>query len=242
MKKALFLLIVMLLFAIFVSSVFAELIDGPANFRYKPNGKLLFSLNDKIEIESTEPIEGDWCYCHLYVYVKKNSITPDDQSVDKNVELYNSNGEIIGKTFDLIGISDYQEIDNTFRGCIIEGYTHKNNIRWETAIERDFEKVINNCSSEVIGYSYLNEFVKNRFFNNYGGNNQGYETLECSDSRIILIFYESNLAAILYKRKMTFQKFKSYKIVGLYNVIKLNNKLGDLESYIKNIALVSTQR
>lgn len=253
-----FILMLVSLIGIFLSVVKAELVDGPANFRDKPNGKIIFSLNDNIDIQCEEEKNG-WCYSGIYVYVKKDSFIKEPihgytgkEIIGKNVIFYNNNGKAIGKTLDLIKVQrDIKKQDNECYSCLIVGYTYQNNIKWETSIERDLEIIINNCDKAIIDYSYLeNHMKKYGYWNDFqemnGFNAYQHPDVNMNDEspegRIILIFYQHNLAAILYKRQMIFNKFKLAKKMGSYNVIEINESLGDkFQNYLKFITTYSGQ-
>ena len=73
-----------------------ERINGPANIRDTVNGKLLFSLNDGVIIE-TSPAINKWV--KIGVYVKLTIKQMEDFKLEKNISLINENGKTF---FDIV--------------------------------------------------------------------------------------------------------------------------------------------
>jgi hypothetical protein len=129
--KKIAILIILLLFLLLSSISYAELIDGPANIREKPEGELLFSLNNDIRVH-VESYRENWYRISLQVWIKKADVINEKQ-IKKDSVLYDSTGVEIGKT--LNNVTPNQErklLYNNFLQrytCELSGYTFKNNVQ-----------------------------------------------------------------------------------------------------------------
>ena len=97
-KKGIFMkkfITVFLLSLLFSTNIFADLIDGPANIRETPNGKILFSLNNDVSVQC-EDIADNWCHISLMVWVKPEDVLNKKQ-IKKDAILYDSDNHEIGK-------------------------------------------------------------------------------------------------------------------------------------------------
>jgi hypothetical protein len=116
----------------------AEVIDGPANIRDVPNGRALFSLNDKVIVESEKSI-NEWFTIALPVYVEVNASFVDEEKtvLKKGVKLYNKEGLIIGVTLERVGASPFydESVVNQRIGVVLKGVTHGQNIRRDSILE-----------------------------------------------------------------------------------------------------------
>lgn len=122
-------LIILFFTSIFCTSIFADLIDGPANIRDFPNGKIIFSLNN-VNVQCKD--YKDWYYISLMVWLKKDDVIEEKQ-IKKGSILYDSNNNEIGKTLDSIVITAQENLlySNTLGkfSCTLSGYTFNNNIQ-----------------------------------------------------------------------------------------------------------------
>ena len=255
-KKEIFILLILVIFSAHCS---AELVDGPANIRSEPNGKIIFSINNDVDIDVGYKFVNDWVDVGVPVYVN----TKDLINFDENIEgtngatkikqgsiLYDYNGEKIGKAISEVNIeveSTYDKKTKKFY-AYLWGYTYRSNIKWGTAIERDFEKLIDNSNNLDMQYYVRN--VKGYYEWNKVKTEKGvFEGFIYSEAivtdpspgyRIALVFFNKELVAILHSRPIHFKKYQDKS--GYDNYIIINNKLGkDLDEYCKHIWMYSGQ-
>ncbi len=111
-------------------NVNAQLIDGPANIRGKPDGKLLFSINDNVPVDYRF-YQSDW-YLVTFTVVVPETCFLIENVIAKETKLYDSTGNEIGKALDNISVSKekttYHPENHTYT-CVLEGYTFKNNLK-----------------------------------------------------------------------------------------------------------------
>ena len=65
-----------IILSVFILSpiVNAQIIDGPANVREKPNGKLLFSINDNVPVDY-QFFQNDWYVVSFTVNVPETNLS-----------------------------------------------------------------------------------------------------------------------------------------------------------------------
>jgi len=88
--------LVSLIFLTLSFSALAEIIDGPANLRVAPQGKVAVTLNDSVEVY-VQKKEGDWFKIMFIAYVSRDDYRPET-FLKAGVELFNYRGESIGKS------------------------------------------------------------------------------------------------------------------------------------------------
>lgn len=134
--------LLLIVFAFISINSFAEKIDGPANVRDAANGKIIFELVDNAIIYAQEPI-NNWFKIQVMVKVDKSALT-EDFFVKPNSKLidYYHNNPLLGYSKDTIKPLDYFSYETGFV-VIIEGFTYKNNIRTESIVELDLNRILN---------------------------------------------------------------------------------------------------
>ena len=134
--------LLLLFFALISINSFAEKIDGPANIRDTANGKIIFELVDNAVVYAKEPI-NNWFKIQVMVKVDKSALT-EDYFVKPNSELidYYHNNPLLGYSKDTIKPLDYFSYETGFV-VIIEGFTYKSNIRPESIVELDLNRILN---------------------------------------------------------------------------------------------------
>lgn len=189
-----------------------ERINGPANIRDTVNGKLLFSLNDGVIIE-TSPAINKWV--KIGVYVKLTVKQMEDFKLEKNISLINENGKTIGKTINPVEISMIEgEIG------YLEAYTHQDNINMAFNPEAQLIKILalGNYQKET-----LEPFMKKFGFTEYQEDNKLkfkqyfiYESMVVDFSpldRITLLFDKKYVVGFFHTRNMVVKGFKTYALV-----------------------------
>jgi len=193
--------------------IIGERIDGPANVRNSINGKILFTLNDNVLVETT-PTKGKWLQIGLFV--KLTNKENKDFRILPNTDLISGDGRIIGKTVDTVDVWMGNE-----ESGLIGAYTHIDNIKKQTIPEIILAKKIeeNNISKKG-----LSKFIKDFEFQDYEQDEQPnlkqlfiYESIVEDPSprdRITLLFDNSEkMIGIVHSRPIITTKYKTYDLV-----------------------------
>ena len=200
-----------------------EQIDGPANIRSSPNGKLLFELFDTEPVETT-PIENDWLMVSAFVQLDSTEL--NSGIILPNKKLRNVDGKTIGNSFDTLELIFYDEA-----GGMIWGHTYKNNIRPNCTPEAQLNELIiaNKLSfdeqqeyREFFGYTPFN-------LNSVEGVSEYiiYQSTIVDPSprdRISLMYYDSKLIAFVHYRDFDFYNLQSGELIRGHKIVFLNNK------------------
>jgi hypothetical protein len=129
----------------------SERIDGPANIRDGNTGKVLFSLNDDVPVNTTDTSKGRY-YVGLFV-----DITPTQwhaQKIGKGSILY-ANGKVVGRA--LADLSLDMSSDGA-KAAVISGYTALQNIKAETEPEYILSRILS--AHDTVSYDTLLYFVR----------------------------------------------------------------------------------
>lgn len=189
-----------------------ERINGPANIRDTVNGKILFSLNDGVIIE-TSPAINKWV--KIGVFVKLTSKQMEVFKLEKNISLINEDGKTIGKTISQVEISMIEK-----EVGYLEAYTHQDNINMEFNPEEQLMKILamGNYKKKA-----LEPFMKKFGFTEYQEDNKLkfsqyfiYESTVVDLSpldRITLLFDNQNVVGYFHTRNMVVKGFKTYELV-----------------------------
>lgn len=189
-----------------------EKINGPANIRDTVNGKILFSLNDGVIIE-TSPAINKWV--KIGVFVKLTGKQIEAFKLEKNISLINEIGKTIGKTISQVEISMIEE-----EMGYIEAYTHQDNINMAFNPEVQLMKILamGNYQKKT-----LEPFMKKFGFTEYQEDNKLkftqyfiYESTVVDFSpldRITLMFDKQNVVGYFHTRNMVVKGFKTYELV-----------------------------
>ena len=220
--------IVFILFFTLVTDAYSEIIDGPANVREKPRGEIAFKLFDNVKVEAKEP-DGDWYRIGVWAKLPGEQFNAD--TLKRGTRLYNESGDQIGiVTKDLPLFSRYMDgPDNTL---LITGYTYKNNIRTDSIIENQLNKILkSNSNNFTIAkfINHLNKFKYNKlderlFIDKPIIMYMVYESelVDPSPTDRIRLFFENNeLIAIYHTRKISFSGYERFQIEGFGEVILL---------------------
>ena len=189
-----------------------ERIDGPANVRESANGKILFSLNDNVLVE-TEPMHNNWY--SIGVFVKLSDKEYENFQILPGANLLSYGNKVIGKAIDTVNV-----LFGDKESGLISGYTFKNNIKNESIPERKLEELIN---SNNLSFSSLEKYIKNFEFEKYTNRNLTniseyfiYESLMVDISprdRISLLFRKNELIGIVHSREIICKEFKTYELI-----------------------------
>lgn len=149
----LILLILMVLF--FTQSGFSQkYINGPANLRDQPNGKIMIQLEDAFQVFVMEQT-GDWFKIEFSCLVENTYLA--DSILPKGISLFNDQLKPIGKTLNQIELSQYTEPSEKdgFSRVDFDFYTYKTNLKDLTFEELKTHKdliVANSAQASVAIY------------------------------------------------------------------------------------------
>ena len=210
-----------------------EKISGPANIRDTVNGKILFSLNDGVIIE-TSPAINKWV--KIGVYVKLTSKQVEDFKLEKNILLINEDGKTIGKTINSVEISMIEK-----ELGYLEAYTHQDNINMAFNPEVQLMKILamGNYQKKA-----LEPFMKKFGFTEYLEDNKLkfsqyfiYESTLVDLSpldRITLLFDNQNVVGYFHTRNMVVKGFKTYELIRGHKLSILETlPIKDIKSLIQ---------
>ena len=206
----------------------AEVIDGPANFRVKPNGQVLLSLIDGTKVECM-PLENNWFEVSFTIRLTKSQY--DNQyEVKRGDKLYDGKGNLV--TIALADIPSALAISSTYGGAPsnpkvyemeIRGYVSQSNIK-ETSIPENALNAIINPNRSKLTYSKLRDFMVLNGYEKAGIIKKVYPKLndyvieESSvdggsvTDRIDLIFEGDELILIVHSRPLKIKDVKDYRI------------------------------
>jgi hypothetical protein len=225
----------MVLFAFVSLNAWAEMIDGPANIRDKPNGRTLFSLNDNVIVESSSPQHG-WFKIDLPVYVDEDKSFVDDEGMVLNdsVKLYDENGSQIGNTLSKVKAFPYydQSVVNGRRVVVLKGVTSKKNIRPKSILELRLAAVLDTSKTlsldkfhDVMTEFHFKEWMPHEKFTPY----ILFDDVTISPSpwpRAVLFFYDKKFVAVYHS-----------KPISSSHLILSEDIRGSTMSYVQNVKL-----
>lgn len=225
MKK---LIIGIILFLSIPNLTSAELIDGPANIREKPKGKVIFSLNDNVQVDCIGLAANGWCKISISAYIKSDSfledITKEKHTFDgkgntylpeiklkPGAKLYDSNKKIIGNVLSEGTVSGWyyppkDDPENYLLACDLFAYTYQDNIRPESTIESLLVDAILKAKNNPVSYPELRNYIENNNYRQWIQKGDFNSFLRSEDSeglfsrgiRLVMIFYNDVLVAVMY--------------------------------------------
>jgi len=198
-----------------------ELIDGPANIRDTVNGKILFSLNDSVQINTLIP-KNNWYQIGTTVQLTKEQA--ENEEIPSGVKLFDKNNKEIGITKNKIKpwvVDDY----NGLHLGILSGYTYKNNIRVKSLIESILTDSINKYKDYSL--KTFKGFIKKYKFKDmtYLQGFDCYYIFKNSVNdispgpRIFLIFQNDILEAIVSSRQMHIKNMRNINLARNYKAL-----------------------
>lgn len=221
-------LIVLLAFLIISCSsnndkIIGERIDGPANIRESENGKVLFTLNDNVLVECTEPTNG-W-----YVVGTEVELSKEEEKsfkIKKGTQLRDLDGNIIGESKNDINLGMTGEEDGKLTG-FIAGLTFKKNIKTTSIAENILGNIINQKGRQI-HKDDLMDFIKSFNFEMEDDGNAFFIYENSIDDmsprdRITLMFQNDKLKGIIHSRKLPIKGFKTYELVRGHKFTPIEN-------------------
>ncbi len=200
------------------SSVKAEIIDGPANFRLRPNGPILFSLKDGQEVECGF-LKNGWYQVSIDIGVTEQQFK-DRYDVKKGDKLIDFHGKLIS-----VALSNIPSESTRLSSGDMEifGYVSKSNIKPNSIPENTLESLIrvNNSHLQYDAFKGLLSKEKYEKENLIKKTLPGlavyyiYESTVIDPSpisRIALYFENGELIAIEHSRPLNIGHFGDYKV------------------------------
>lgn len=203
-----------------------ETIDGPANIRDKPNGKLMFTMSDGLEVDCGI-LANNWFEVGVFIpiteeqdqkgidsgFVFTDSITNQSITFHQKTELWMSSG------------------DSSHRIGFIAGYTHQKNIQPTSIPENELQKLLENkeqlsledLSQHIQTFGYestdcpMKNYEKLQYYMIYGSWMEDPSPID----RLRLVFEENILIAVIHERPLKVQGKKSYPIFRNLNLLIL---------------------
>lgn len=127
--------------------IIGERIDGPANVREQAEGENLFELFDNTLIEVASKSENDWYQIVVFADINYQEAGIDSMLKGRPIIVDNDTIGRILKTHE-VSIGTYG--NKAF--AILTGYTHKNNIKPTSIIEKAFENHLLKKERSVASY------------------------------------------------------------------------------------------
>lgn len=206
--------------------ILAEKIDGPANVHDTIEGNILFEINDNVEVETTQTI-------NKLLIVKVYIILPEDvqnKMIPKGTKLYDEKYNFIGKAINDIPYNGYF-ISKGVQLTSIQGYIHSCNIREESIVENQIEKIINrnnilrlnDFKTHIVSFDY--------YFDDQFGWTDTYIYYESTihdpspGDRVRLFFENNMLIGIIHYRKI--DKPKHFKFINKYYSLLVPDYVSD---------------
>jgi len=198
--------------------IIAERIDGPANIRDKPNGEIIFTLDDNTLVEVTQEKDG-WFELLVYADIELKEFGMDTIKKGRSVII---DGESIGRIMKTFPVSTQRGQGKA--SVMLHGYTHKNNIKPETVIEtRLLENLKNNNRNISSWLEFINLFVLDTNAVDFNGYKTfyNYENTLGDPSpgfRIVLLFENDKLVGFIHSRELELKSMKTYKLKWSYRI------------------------
>ena len=214
-------ILMLLCFAAAILPAQAEEIDGPANVRDKPNGKLLFSIEDGQHVYASELV-NNWSQIILVANVRLVDLK-NDTILYKNSKLYADDFQtVIGTSLTDFNIAaNAVDADNDdFVKVALRGYTYSGNIKPASVLERRVEQAVNPKTTT----SSL-QALKGDFLFNF------YEDVEGFD---VWTVYENSSPFMSNDFRMMIYFESSGSIIGIACHRKLNLKAKTTSSIDRN--------
>lgn len=204
-----------------------ETIDGPANVRLVPNGKVLFELYDNTRVSSTR-LKDNWFEVALFVKTSgKNK-----NSLDVGEFIYSIDGKKIGLVLKNTSLFLKDENRNL---ALISGYTYKNNIKKELIPEVMLFDLIEQRKHKT--KEDFNSFLKKYHFELYSKHEYLLPEIDMytiSESiiyditptfRISLLFKENKIIGVVHTRNFKLSNSESYNLIRGQKLTLVNKSL-----------------
>lgn len=189
-----------------------ERINGPANIRDTVNGKILFSLPDGVNIE-TSPAINKWVKIGVYLKLTPKQI--EKFQIEKGENLRNEKGDPIGVTLHQVNISMVEDEIG-----YVEAYTHQDNINRAFNPEQELMKILTQGSNQKKAFdSYMKKFGFEEYQEDHILKYKQYFIYESTVvdfsplDRITLLFNQNTLSGIFHTRNIIAKGYKTHSLV-----------------------------
>lgn len=197
-----------------------ERIDGPANIREEPNGRLFMELFDNVKVDAAE-LDGDWFEIVIFAEFKQSDFNDgEEKTLIKAGRSIVQDGETIGKLTEDIEVYIFE--GGTRILGILKGYTHKDNIKEYSIIERAIEKKLTDGEMSFSNWElFISKFElydTGLEFNNLENIKSfimpdNYAQMGPSPGpRVILIFDEETLIGFYHSRSLNIEDNTTIKL------------------------------
>ena len=193
----------------------SERIDGPANIRDTVNGKIIFSLNDKIAVAATEP-QNKWLQVGVIADLSQKQM--DSLFIAKGSKII-VDGKEVGQAVENIHLNGAFKSNEGLKGELI-GYTFSSNIKSNTIPENVFSIIVNSASS-TLTINDFKQFLKDFQFNEYDGLLTHFKAFEIDENwiddpspllRLWLLFQGDKFYGVFHSRPLALNGAKTMKV------------------------------
>ncbi len=190
-----------------------EKVDGPANVRDKPNGEVVFELYDNAIIQVANDT-GDWV--RIGIYCSTNKEQQNNSVMEVNAILYDNNHKAFGKMHkDFIALIMDESSDDGY--AYLEGYTHRDNIRPESVIEKDLVSFIGqNGRDKSVFQTFVDKYQMQRDSAHLDFESffiyENWITDPSPGYRVSLLFIDSQLQGVMHSREVNLSNTTKYDL------------------------------
>jgi hypothetical protein len=194
--------------------IISERIDGPANIRDTINGDLLYSLNDKVAVTTTDTA-NKWLQVGVIIDVTKEQM--DKLMITKGSKLY-VDGKEIGHTIKDVPLQGAFETERKLKGELV-GYTSISNIRANTFPENAFMEIINS-NGNSLATNQFQKFFKNFEFRSFDSLMPHFKAYEIDENwiddpspllRLWILFKDDKFYGVFHSRHLPLDNARVYK-------------------------------
>jgi len=214
----------------------SERVDGPANIRVKPNGKLLFVLNDNAPVAANEAEEG-WLQVGVIASISQKE---KDSSLIRKGSKIVVDKKIVGEAVENIHITSMMV---TSEGNLAEltGYTSISNIKPNSIVENEFSQIVNSKNGPLT-LDQFERFLKNFEFQDFDGLLQNFTVYEIDENwiddpspllRLWLIFDKRTLVGVFHSRPLKITRSTPIKVDRRFSFTPLTNDQTVVDSLVK---------
>lgn len=199
----------------------AGIINGPANIRTSPSGEIIFTVQDLRKVYAYELVD-DWYKVQITGHVKNTDLINDTLLASANI-FENDRTTITGTAITSIALSEnYDPTSDTSYLVSVIGYTHKDNIKLNSILERELERIV-----KMSDYTEIESLLKT--FNLHEDQLSDYVLWYAEDNssiygnpdaRLILYFNMNNelIAVANHTRKLELNSKKESELNELFRL------------------------
>lgn len=199
--------------------IIQERIDGPANVREEPSGELIFELFDNVMVDASELNKG-WHKLIIYMELDKNKFAANEiVSIPSGTPIVNE-GDTIGAIKTSIEAMPFEAGGGKYLLVELVGYTHKDNIKQHSIIERVIDKELNEKNRSLKDWAgFIEKFDLDDRNLNIQENIKTFENADGSAQmgpspgpRVILLFEDNKLIGLFHSRDINVENTETYEL------------------------------